>query len=190
MVRVAVGVALLACVIGMMIYAVSRAQRISEANAGLLMAANNGRLEAIATALRNGADINVQDDYGVTPLIGAMRGDAPECARLLLHRGASVTPCAKVYGTALAWAACHGHLDLVREMLQSGADPNADSDGYGNPLQLCALCPHDSGVEVAKALIAAGADVHRRDSKGHTPAETARLANNGPVLDLLLAYQN
>ena len=189
-IRVALGAALLASVTGMMIRAASRANRISAANARLLTAAAEGRMDAMVAALTEGAEIDARDEYDVTPLISALRGDAPDCARFLLQRGASVTRSTKGYGNPLAWAACYGHHDLVGELLNDGADPNADSDGYYYPLRMCAMYRTESGPAIARTLIAAGADVHRVDPSGKTPADTARFVNNNAVLEVLLAHEH
>jgi ankyrin repeat protein len=60
--------------------------------------------------------------------------------------------------TALHTAAKHGHLDIVRLLLQHGADPNAREAGDNTyPLHWAAANRH---VEIVRALLDAGGDVH------------------------------
>jgi ankyrin repeat protein len=60
--------------------------------------------------------------------------------------------------TALHLAALAGHLDVVKSLLDAGADPNAREAGdNASPLHLAAIHGH---LEVMRVLLDAGADVH------------------------------
>ncbi|MEU0567513.1 ankyrin repeat domain-containing protein [Nonomuraea sp. NPDC005983] len=80
-------------------------------------------------------------------------------------------------------AALNGELDKAAELLAAGADPNRPSEGEEEGLALCAAAAWDR-VEVAEALLAAGADVNGGESGGWTAllwaaanghADTARI---------------
>lgn len=80
-------------------------------------------------------------------------------------------------------AALNGESDRVGELLAGGADPNQVATGEEEGLPLCAAAAWDR-VEVAEALLAAGADVNGREAGGWTAllwaaanghADTARL---------------
>jgi ankyrin repeat protein len=60
------------------------------------------------------------------------------------------------YGdTALMWAAAAGHVDVVRLLIEAGADVRAVDDEGVTALHLARANGH---TEVAAALLAAGAD--------------------------------
>jgi uncharacterized protein len=59
--------------------------------------------------------------------------------------------------TLLMLAAYHGHADLVRGLLERGADPDRRNDRGQSPV---AGAVFKKEPEVVRALVAAGADVH------------------------------
>jgi ankyrin repeat protein len=62
--------------------------------------------------------------------------------------------------TALSEAACQGHIDVVKFLLENGADPNALNDNGRSPLWRASFNGH---VEVVQALLEAGANPQFRD---------------------------
>lgn len=67
-------------------------------------------------------------------------------------------------------AAGSGHIEIVRLLLDRGANPNAHG-GEGNFTPLHAA----NDVEIAKLLISRGADVNARDSQGWQPIHNATM---------------
>ncbi len=93
--------------------------------------------------LEQNADVNTQDNFGLTPLLDATRddhliGDRPQVVRLLLEHGAN--PNARETSknqTPLHLAACNqSGFDVVRVLLEHGADVDAKDDQGRTPLQL------------------------------------------------------
>lgn len=79
------------------------------------------------------------------------------------------------YGvTALHEAARNGHVDMLRVMLEKGANPNVTmdepADAGNTPLHVA--CAHGN-AEVVKLLIEAGADDEIQNINGETPAHLA-----------------
>ncbi len=62
-----------------------------ESESLLLAAAQNGMSDAMLILLKRGADVNLADDEGMTPLMGAAMTERPTPVRLLLKYGADVT---------------------------------------------------------------------------------------------------
>jgi ankyrin repeat protein len=80
--------------------------------------------------LTHGADVNVQDADGDTPLHGAAQNGNVEIINLLLDKGANPNAKNKLGGTPLMWAAVYGHDDAARLLLSRGANPSLkDNDG-------------------------------------------------------------
>ena len=76
------------------------------------------------------------------------------------------------FTTALYAAALHGQVAAVRLLLRRGADPDLARVGRFTPLHAASLT--GDHVEVAEALVAAGADVTCVDEMGRTACECAK----------------
>lgn len=90
----------------------------------LFYAAAGRRTRAASALLELGADPNLPDFEGDTPLITAVAADSEEIARLLIRSGANLNQANQVGVTPLMRAADEGRLKLTVLLLQSGADPN------------------------------------------------------------------
>ena len=96
-------------------------------------------------------------------MLAARAGNA-EAVKALLNHDATVNVKATAKGqTALMWAAAEKHTDVVRLLIQFGADVNARSNGRYSALLFSARA---NDIETAKALLAAGANVNDADSDG------------------------
>ncbi len=102
----------------------------------LVWAAKNGRTEAMGFLLERGADINA-DPYRGTPLLWAASRGHLEATAWLLDHGAEVNRRATFGGpqhgqgvTALHLAAQHGLIEMVRFLVQRGADPSIEDEIY------------------------------------------------------------
>jgi len=132
----------------------------------LLAAAGHGYVEVVRLLLSHGADVNARSG-GWTPLpLALSRGVAPEVARLLVAHGANVNAREPdLQRTALMMAAAAGELELVRAMLEKGADVNArDSEGktaldVAATGEIAALL-HEHGAQ--RSATAAKAEKHGR----------------------------
>ena len=78
----------------------------------------------LAFLLGRGADPNIADDRGETPLIISSRLGWAEGAKLLLGTGAKVDALNKLGETALIAAVQGRQMAMVRLLLESGADPD------------------------------------------------------------------
>ena len=116
--------------------------------------------------------------------------------RLLLLLGADPNAADRDGNTSLILAARSGRADAVRQLLEAGADPNARSrqnlNAGDTPLHFLSF--HDGKWigrqhhEVAKLLLANGADVNARNERGNTPLlSAAYYAASNTVWLLLLA---
>ncbi len=75
--------------------------------------------------------------------------------------------------TPLENAIDFAHLDLVRFLLEQGADPNVDVDDGYTCLLSAVENEDDVSVEILSALIEAGADIHESGISGSTPLHMA-----------------
>lgn len=81
-------------------------------------------------------NLNKLDSEGGFPLYGAAAGGHYADVRQLLERGADPSMRTRFRWTALHWAVGNGFPDVVRLLLDHGADVNAVSDTGMTPLQM------------------------------------------------------
>ena len=123
----------------------------------LALACGNRSASMINTLLDADADPNVAQWTGETPLIVCARTGAIEAVRSLLARGADVDVKETQQGhTALMRAAAGRHPEVVRALVDHGADVHAASRGGFTPLLFAS---QQGDIESARALLAAGAGI-------------------------------
>jgi ankyrin repeat protein len=130
----------------------------------LLSATRNSDLDAARSLLGAGADPNVAQGDGMTPLhLAAERGNV-EMAKLLIGARANVNAKTRIGEyTPLHVASAGGHVQVVEALLSAGADASARTSNSGvTPLHLAAMAPN--GERAVTALLAKGAPVDAVES--------------------------
>ncbi len=121
---------------------------------------------------------------GFTALHFAAFFNRPEIAPILVRHGADVGAVArnpmKVMPLHSAAAAHSG--EIVRLLLENGADPNVPQEGGWVPLHEAAQI---GDKEMVKALVQHGADPKMRSAAGKTPADMAHEKGHEDILNLL-----
>lgn len=131
--------------------------------------------QVVAKLVEAGAEIEVRDHEGITPLCSVFDTEAME---ELIKRGASVNnkDCTRGW-TALFWASSGSpvHLDRVKLVLRQGVDMNI-RDRKGNTLLDYAVA--DGHNDLAMLLIESGANIYMLHESGRT------------LLDLAIKHKN
>lgn len=113
-------------------------------------ALGHGEFEAVDALIRRGAQVNLPA-AAATGRLEAARAALPGASRQERH-------------FALAWAVQHGHTEIVRLLLDAGADPNQynpeGAHSHSTPLHQAALAGHDG---VVRLLVERGARTDIRD---------------------------
>lgn len=172
----------------------------------LIWAASHGNSAAIRTLVEAGADIKLRatgpESASRTGLAGEPRGDGmygrsryrPDAStpflfavrqghldtvKTLLELGASVNDQLSNKTSALVVAISNAHWELAGFLIDKGADPNADAQGWG-PLHQLARTRRGldvnrfpwpevtgtmSGLDLARKLVKAGADINRKATR-------------------------
>jgi ankyrin repeat protein len=178
----------------------------------MLFAVRENRTEAVFDLLRRGMDPNTADPSGTTLLMYVAANGNEQLLEILLANRANALKQNKYGDTALALAALNGHLNVVRRMVDYGAQINGPEwnalhyavfNGHAEivrflvskgarlntpapnqqtPLMLAARNGHP---EVARLLLEAGADRDVGDSDGNTALGIALKAGNDNVAGFL-----
>jgi len=182
-----------------------------------------------------GAYIEAADEIGCTPLLCACARGQVAVAEYLLERGCNIESRNNRFGyTALHWAASqnqlvpgigvqiaagNGHTDVVRILIEHGANKDA-ADDYGQTALMCATakglvavveylleqgCDMDlvrydgwtalhfaaahDRLQVAHLLLRFGAKLDVRDNRGETPADLAIRNGHQRIADAIRAEE-
>jgi ankyrin repeat protein len=98
------------------------------------------------TMLEGGADVNVRNKYGKTPLHYAAKSGTPENITALLEAGADVNARDMDGWTPLYYAAEFGTPENITALLEVGADVNARDEGGKNPFDFAEDNPNVKGT--------------------------------------------
>ena len=134
-------------------------------------------MDVMKCFIERGADVNVQSEIGWTPLIHASVMGFEKKVNLLLSSDSINLDVQDARGwTALMWATDKGAMlklgnasthyeDIVDALIQKGADLDLQNHQGTTALMWAADCGH---LNITRSLVAAGANVHLKDSVGQT----------------------
>jgi ankyrin repeat protein len=118
-----------------------------------LMFVKNPRIAALL--IHAGAEVNVFDNWGMSPLNWAATDAGIEVTQVLLEAGAGTTP----EINRLMLAASRGSTDELRRLLEQGTDINTPDRVGWTPLSVAAEIGH---ADMARLLLEAGANPNIR----------------------------
>ena len=145
------------------------------------LAACKGDLNGVKTWIERGTDVNVRDEFGITPLNWAVAVNSRDVANYLVDQGANPNVRGEVYGIA-AFMFARDPL-LLERLISKGADVRLRDPSGRTALHFaCARGTKD----VADVLIRGGAEVNAKDKDGATPLFYAALGGHGDVIELLI----
>lgn len=151
-----------------------------------------GISETASFLIKAGANPNIQNKHGATPLHVALWKKNEHIVELLVNAGADITIKDQRNMTPLHLAAFDGLANSMRLLLANGAELNVKNIQGNTPLHLAVA----GGAAVAKLLIDAGAKLTIKNNRGETPIRLAqRLIEEGdkskqPIFDFLRKAQD
>ncbi|KAG6368663.1 hypothetical protein INS49_002876 [Diaporthe citri] len=185
------------------------------------LAALNERLDLCKLLLEFKADPNFAHHDSMRPplMIAAADGNL-DIATLLIRSGADVNKAWKkenLVRQSLGFAAWHGHAEIVRALLDNGADPNAVDERDWTALLLAAgeghieivrlLCAHGAGLDlgggpagntplhvateypdIVSILLESGADASKTNASSAIPLALAIKYNHLATMNLLISH--
>ncbi len=145
----------------------------------LLLAAERGQVESVIDLLAHGADPSSRDASGLTALHVAVRASQRGTTLALLDAKADPNVLGGPRGERpLHYAAMVGDVELMRLLLDRGAEVNAVDSWRQSALHR--VCRSDTARTAAAfdVLVARGADLHQRDVRGFTALHFAAQFDN------------
>lgn len=134
---------------------------VNAADADLAALIRDGARDAALSAVRAGANVNVAQGDGTTPLHWSVYKVDAELTRELLKHGANPNAKSSLGATPLAEAAKLANQELVQLLIKARADVNEANEDGQTPLMLAA---RTGSVPVAELLVRAGANVNAKES--------------------------
>ncbi|MHB8863397.1 MAG: ankyrin repeat domain-containing protein [Pirellulaceae bacterium] len=153
------------------------------ADAALREACTRGDLQAAQQAIGDGADVNVADENGRTPLMWAAYDGHEAIVATLLHHKARVNERDAEGRTALMYCASGAFPGTVRLLLLNGAEIDVRDKAEGFTALMFAAA--EGQAEVVKVLLSHDADRTVVDVDGDNAAAFAQRAGHEHVVQLL-----
>jgi hypothetical protein len=122
---------------------------------------------------------------GGTPLHEACYGSRVEVMKFLIGKGADVDAKCTIGATPLHSACYHGPVEAVRFLIEKGADINAKDDHTSTPLHDACRMTERNNISVVKLLTKMGAHVNAVDDCGERPIDVAESCGNDPIVKFL-----
>ena len=152
-------------------------------NEKLLRYSAEGNLEKALALLDKGANPNVSDEYGYTPLLLAASEGKEELEKVLIERGADVNAKTTSGWTALLWAASMGYAEIVNLL----AKKDSLEVGRNGATPLMKACRRGY-FDVTTTLLENGANVNSKDDYGWTPLMRACRKGYFDIIKILLDH--
>ena len=149
----------------------------------LLDAANAADGDEIRDLVEGGANPNVRNDEGSTPLMLSIVSGTEEGVRALLEGGADPNLTLDNGSTAVHMATATGQTVLLRITLEHGGDPNVKDEEGMTPLMMASMW---SRADTVTALAEAGADLDTRNEDDRTALMIAVTEKRPEIVRALL----
>ena len=140
-----------------------------------------------------GADVDVPMAYMYSPIFEAISGGNPDGVKVLIKHGVNVNVhpinlslMGTAKGTPLHSACDTKQTEIVKLLIEAGADVHVADDRLGTPL-LVAL--KRGAWDIVELLMESGADIEKKDKEGYTPLHVmAKEDNQEGIKKLVTKY--
>ena len=156
----------------------------------LFAASRSGQVDTMRWLLDHGADADARGYNRHTPLVYAADAMDFEAVQVLLEYNADINSQGSDGDTPLSLVLAYGIgkekvVDMVRRLLEHGADPNICTNNHTTPLHKASS---RGLLEAARLLLSHGAKVDEKDGKGKTPFQLAADEEHEELTKLLVEH--
>jgi ankyrin repeat protein len=106
------------------------------------------KFKSIFYLIENGADLNIQSNYGLTPLMIAIEYGYEDVVNKLIDSGALLNITDNYDCTALMHALKYKEFELASKLLEAGADPNHEDLGEETAVDYALVHNEDKAYEL------------------------------------------
>ncbi|NTV13732.1 MAG: hypothetical protein HGA96_07370 [Desulfobulbaceae bacterium] len=160
----------------------------------LIIATSLGHIDFVRELLNAGANPNFAQHQGwargggigKTPLIASAQAGHYEIANLLLKAGANPNLTDAGNQSALAWAACNNHPDIIQLLIEFKGQLEIRDKKFGQTALFSAV--NKQYEQVVETLLKGGASPNQTDSTGTFPLIVATYLQNKKLVGMLLDY--
>jgi ankyrin repeat protein len=154
----------------------------------------DSQLEVCRLLIANGADVNHKTELfsNYSPLMHMLDYSSYALVDLMLQSKDIDINFKSVAGvikgeSALTLAVKKGRVDVVKTLLEKGADPNICREDGETPLHIAVYYYYSDrkGLEISRLLLASGADKNSTSNIGQTPLKLASMYSNEEFVKLL-----
>ena len=149
-------------------------------------AAGYGNTKEIERFLREGIDVDFEDEFGDAPLARAAFYGHLEAVKFLIDQGADIHHKSQNGSTALHLASSQGSTEIISFLISSGANLEACCNSGETHIMRSAINAHLINV---KELVKAGASLTAQDVNGFNVLMQAMLIDSGPYKDRVEVIQ-
>jgi ankyrin repeat protein len=175
----------------------------------IFKAAARNDIEKIKSLVSEGADVNVRDNDGYTPLFYAVWQRNAEMAVLFIGHGAEVNLSDKTSSTPLHYAVWFANKDMIKLLVEKGADISIEDRKGETPIQYAAISRRGGLIDLLlagqttnqtihlaatkgdlaeiRSFIEKGTDIDTKDAIGWTPLLWAALAGQHDAAEFLIS---
>ncbi len=143
----------------------------------LLTAVEQQDTNAVLSLIQQGANINVTDNQGRTPIMVATYGNDVKTAKVLIDAGADVNIQDGMKNNPFLYAGAEGYLEILKLTIDAGADPTL-TNRYGGTALIPAA--EHGYIDVIKELLTrTNIDVNHVNNLGWTALMEAIVLSDG-----------
>lgn len=151
----------------------------------LFIAAENNEFQKAKLLIQSGANINISNNRGVTPLIQVSDYKNQDFASMLIENGADINAQNSSGCTALWYAAQKGLISTVHNLLEHDADPNIANNSGNTPVGISAS---RGFLRTTELLLDYGADPNIHNNDAYLPLDFESVRNNRRIHNLLHSH--
>jgi len=106
-----------------------------------------GNITHVMQLINAGADVNIETECNITPLIIASFNGYSEIVKILIQNGANINHRDNINRTSLIMACRNGSINTVKILIENNADVNIKNSNGDTAIEIARACNHVNIVE-------------------------------------------